>query len=117
MENNLEKEQVSICSGLKAVNVDEKLIKSEQIGTKSFMIWGGKLIRKIGKAGDLKRRPFIALYTVFLILIIMTVVPINMIVQSIIRKVNKEKILKQKAFYEMPSGSDDFRMKDFSKYE
>lgn len=116
LENNLEKEQRSICSGLQAVNVDEKLIKSEQIGTKSFMIWG-KLIRKIGKAGELKRRPFIALYTVFLILIIMTVVPINMIVQSIIRKVNKEKILKQKAFYEMPSGNDDFRMKDFAKNE
>lgn len=116
LENNLEKERVSICSGLKAVNVDEKLIKSEQIGTKSFMIWG-KLIRKVGKAGELKRRPFIALYTVFLILIIMTVVPINMIVQTIIRKISKEKILKQKAFYEMPSGNDDFRMKDFAKNE
>jgi len=116
LENNLEKEKISICQGLKAVSVDEKLIKSEEIGTKSFMIWG-KLIRKIGKAGDIKRRPFIALYTVFLVLIIMTVVPINMIVQTIIRKINKEKILKQKAFYEMPSGSDDFRMKDFSKYE
>lgn len=116
LENNLEKEQRSICSGLKAANVDEKLIKSEQIGTKSFMIWG-KLIRKIGKAGELKRRPFIALYTVFLILIIMTVVPINMIVQTIIRKISKEKILKQKAFYEMPSGNDDFRMKDFAKNE
>lgn len=116
LENNLEKEKVSICSGLKAVSVDEKLIKSEQIGTKSFMIWG-KLIRKVGKIGDKKRKPFIALYTVFLILMIITVVPINMIVQTIIRKVNKEKILKQKSFYEMPSGSDDFRMKDFSKYE
>lgn len=113
---DLEKENKSICSGLKAVSVDEKLIKSEQIGTKSFMIWG-KLIRKIGKAGDLKRRPFVALYTLFLILMIITVVPLNMIIQTIIRKINKNKIQKQKAFYEMPSGSDDFRMKEFSKHE
>lgn len=116
LENDLEKENKSICSGLEAVNVNEKLIKSEQIGTKSFMIWG-KLIRKIGKPGDSKRKPFIALYTVFLILMIIIVVPINMIVQTIIRKINKDKILKQKALYEMPSGSEDYRMKDFNKYE
>jgi len=114
--NNLEKENKSICYGLNAVSVDEKLIKSEQIGTKSFMIWG-KLIRKIGKPGDIKRKPFLALYTAFLILMIIVVVPINMIVQTIIRRINKKKILKEKAFYEMPSGSEDFRMKDFSKYE
>lgn len=116
LEKDLEKDHKSICRGLNAVNVNEKLIKSEQIGTKSFIIWG-KLIRKIGKAGDLKRRPFIALYTLFLILMIITVVPINMIVQTIIRKINKNKIQEQKAYYEMPSGSDDFRMKEFSKYE
>ncbi len=116
LENNLEKEEKSICSGLKAVKVDEKLIKSEQIGTKSFMIWG-KFIRKIGKRGDNKRKPFIFLYTIFLILMIITVVPINMIIQTIIRKINKDKIKKQKDYYEMPSGNDDFRMKEFCTNE
>lgn len=116
LQEDKEKENASICHGLNAVDVDVKLIKSEQIATKSFMIWG-KLIRKIGKQGDLKRKPIVMLYVLFLLLIILTIVPLNMIIQTIIRKVNKEKILKQKEFYELPSGNDDYRMKEFSKYE
>ncbi|RXJ87198.1 dialkylrecorsinol condensing enzyme, partial [Aliarcobacter trophiarum LMG 25534] len=53
LANDEEKKQESICHGLNAVIIDEKLIKSEQIATKSFMIWG-KLIRKVGKQGDPK---------------------------------------------------------------
>ncbi|NVJ54427.1 MAG: dialkylresorcinol condensing enzyme [Campylobacteraceae bacterium] len=112
LANDEEKKQESICHGLNAVNVDEKLIKSEQIATKSFKIWG-KLIRKVGKQGDPKRKPIVMLYVFFLLLIILTIVPINMLVQTIIRKVNKEKILKQKEVFEAPSGSAKDRMKDF----
>jgi len=112
LANDEEKKQESICHGLNAVTIDEKLIKSEQIATKSFMIWG-KLIRKVGKQGDPKRKPIVMLYVVFLLLIILTIVPINMLVQTIIRKVNKEKILKQKEIFEAPSGSAKDRMKDF----
>jgi len=112
LANDKEKKQESICHGLNAVTIDEKLIKSEQIATKSFMIWG-KLIRKVGKQGDPKRKPIVMLYVVFLLLIILTIVPINMLVQTIIRKVNKEKILKQKEIFEAPSGSAKDRMKDF----
>lgn len=111
-----EKNKNLICSGLNTVNVDEKLIKSEQIGTKSFMIWG-KLIRKVGKQGEAKRKPIVILYVVFLLLMIITIVPINMLVQTIIRKINKEKILEQKKIYEAPSGSAKDRMKDFSADE
>ena len=53
------------------------------------------------------------LYLVFLLLIIVTVVPINMIIQSILRIINKESIQKQKEFYELPSGSSDERIKEF----
>lgn len=113
LKNDLEKEQSSICHGLNCVNVNEKLIKSEQIGTKSFMIWG-KLIRLIGKAGEKKRYPFLALYTIFLITMIITVVPLNMIIQTLIRRINKEAIYKQKLHYEEPSGSGHERMKEFS---
>jgi hypothetical protein len=104
LEQNKEIEKKSLLQGLKAVEVDIKLIKSEKIGNKSFLIWG-KLIRKIGSFGDKKRR--------FLILMILTVVPINMIVQTILRKLNKNSVLKEKEFYELPSGSKDFRMKEF----
>jgi len=112
LNQNKEKEGKSLLQGLKAVNVDIKLIKSEKIGNKSFLIWG-KIIRKIGEYGDKKRRVFVMIYLIFLLLMILTVVPINMIIQTILRRVNKESILKQKEFYESPSGSEGFRMKEY----
>ncbi|OQA71386.1 MAG: hypothetical protein BWY33_02025 [Candidatus Dependentiae bacterium ADurb.Bin246] len=112
LEQNKEIEKKSLLQGLKAVEVDIKLIKSEKIGNKSFLIWG-KLIRKIGNFGNKKRRVVVMIYLVFLILMILTVVPINMIVQTILRKLNKNSVLKEKEFYELPSGSKDFRMKEF----
>ena len=63
------------------MHVDVKLIKSEQIATKSFTIWG-KLIRSIGEPENLWRKPVVMLYVVFLLIIILTVVPINMIIQT-----------------------------------
>jgi len=116
LELDKEKNDSPLCSGLKAVNVDEKLIKSEQIATKSFSIWG-KLIRKVGPLGDAKRKPIVMIYVIFLFLIIATIVPLNMLIQTIMRKVNKEKVLKQKEFYAAPSGNTDERMKDFLNNE
>ncbi|RXJ85606.1 dialkylrecorsinol condensing enzyme [Arcobacter sp. CECT 8985] len=112
LQNNKEKNNRPICDGLRAVNVDVKLIKSEKIATKSFKIWGG-LIRKIGPFGSKKRRPVVMLYVVFLLLIILTIVPLNMLIQTILRKIDKQKVLKQKEFYELPSGNGDYRMKEF----
>jgi hypothetical protein len=112
LKENAEVENKSLLHGLKAVNVDVKLIKSEKIATKSFAIWGG-LIRKLGKPGSFNRKPVVLLYLVFLLLIIVTVVPINMIIQSILRIINKESIQKQKEFYELPSGGSDERIKEF----
>lgn len=112
LKSDKEKENKSLLYGLKAVEVNTKLIKSEKIGTKSFTIWGG-LIRKIGKPGDIKRKPIVMLYLIFLLLMIITVVPINMIIQSILRKINKNAIIKQKESYELPSGSGEERIKEY----
>ena len=65
LRNNQYKENKSLLWGLKAVEVNMKLIKSEQIATKSFKIWGS-LIRKLGKPGSLKRKPVVMLYLIFL---------------------------------------------------
>ncbi len=112
LKNSDHKRFKSLCSGLGAVNVDTKLIKSEQIATKSFTIWG-KIICSIGEPDNPKRKPIVLLYLIFLILMILTVVPINMIIQSILRRVNKKAVQKQKEFYEEPSGSDTSRVKEF----
>lgn len=112
LQNDKEKEDKPLCSGLKAVEVDIKLIKSEQIATKSFKIWG-TLISSLGKPGSFIRKPFVLLYLAFLLLIIVTIVPLNMLIQTINRKINKEKVQKLKEMYEQPSGNDDSRIKDF----
>ena len=112
LQNDKEKEHIPLLQGLKAVEVNSKLIRSEKIATKSFHIWGN-LIQKLGKPGDIKRKPVVILYLMFLLLIIMTIVPINMIVQSILRKTNKEKVQQEKENYERPSGNGDERMKEF----
>lgn len=93
------------CRNLNAVNVDVKLINSEKIATKSFRIWGG-WIRKLGKPGSVKRKPIVMAYVIFLLLIILTIVPLNMIIQTIKRKLNNEAVLKEKEYYEQPSGGD-----------
>ncbi|PLY09934.1 MAG: dialkylrecorsinol condensing enzyme [Arcobacter sp.] len=112
LKSDKEKENKSLLYGLKAVVVNTKLIRSEQIGTKSFTIWGG-LIRKIGKPGNIKRKPVVMLYLIFLLLMIVTVVPINMIIQSVLRKINKNAVIKQKELYELPSGSGEERIKEY----
>lgn len=108
--NNRETE--SLCTGLKACRVDEKLIPSEKMATKSFKIWGA-LIRKLGDPGSTQRKPAVLLYLVFLLLIILTVVPINMLIQTILRKLNPKKIAQLRQTYEQPSGSADHRMQEF----
>ncbi len=112
LKNDKEKEHISLLQGLKAVEVNSKLIRSEKIATKSFHIWGN-LIQKLGKPGDIKRKPVVILYLMFLLLIIVTVVPINMIVQSILRRTNKDQVQVEKETYEQPSGNGDERMKEF----
>lgn len=112
LKNNYEKKGKTLLSGLEAVKVNVKLINSEKIATRSFEIWGA-LIRKIGKPRSLKRKPIVMLYLVFLLLIILTVVPLNMIIKSVFMIFNKKSIYQQKEKYELPSGSSDKRMKEF----
>lgn len=112
LQNDEEKRFKPLCEGLGAVKVDEKLIRSEKIGTRSFTIWG-KLIRAFSKQGEMKRHAFIWLYTLFLVAIIITVVPLNMLIQTLYRKINKTAVEKEKAFYELPSGANTDKLKEF----
>jgi len=90
-------------SGLEAVCVDPRFIASEKIGKRSFRIWG-KLIRLFGKRGSWSRRPVLGLYVLFLIALILSVVPLNMALQSTIRRLFKGKIDKIIQSIEAPSG-------------
>lgn len=100
---NKEKENSSLCQNLGAVRVDRRFIASEKIAKRSFLIWG-RLIRLFGVRGSLVRRPILGFYVLFLITLILTVVPLNMILQSFFSRLFKDKIDKIVKNIEAPSG-------------
>jgi hypothetical protein len=111
--NNEEKKQESILEGLKAVTVDKKLVKSEEIAHRNFLIWG-KLIKTVSAPDSFPRKILLIAYVSFLFTLIITVVPFNMLIQSLLAKLRLNKNIDKKTYYEAPSGSRDFRLKDFS---
>jgi len=114
LASDLEKEDKPLLRGLNAVRVDNKLVGTEKIAHKSFLIWG-KLIKKFGTTGDVGRIPVLFLYFIFLLTLILTVVPINMLIKPIIRKFNNEKVESERIHFEKPSGAGDERLKEYSK--
>ncbi|MDR2790943.1 MAG: dialkylresorcinol condensing enzyme [Campylobacteraceae bacterium] len=108
LKNNLEKSKKPLLQGLGAVNVNEKLIMSEKIGHRSFLIWG-KFLRKIGQPKSKIRRVFLCIYLLFLVLMIITVVPFTLLFRILFYPLMIKKLKKQKAYYEEPSGSKIFK--------
>lgn len=101
-----------LLSGLKAVEADPKLYLSEMAGTRSFYLWG-KLLRAAGKPGAWIRKPLLFCYVVFLVALIVTVVPVSLATQTMIRPLLRGRLSRMKKDFERPSGSGTERM---SKY-
>jgi hypothetical protein len=110
--NDAEKNRGPMLSGLKAVAADVSQIQSEKAGFRSFLVWS-KLLRSIGKQGDPKRVPALAVYVVFLILMIITVVPLSMFLKLLLAPLMRQKHQQTKHYFETPSGSGDERMEEF----
>lgn len=89
--------------GLGAVKINERLIASERIIIRSFRIWGG-LLRLLGKPGTPLRRVVLVAYIAFLILMILTVVPISAVIKRLIAPLTRARIQRQRAYYSAPSG-------------
>ena len=109
LANDAEQGKIPLLHGLSACNADPHLYLSEQAGTRSFFLWG-KLLRAVGAPGQLRRRPFLIVYVVFLILLILSVVPLSLMLQALLRPLlgRRYAILKQR--FEAPSGSGEERM-------
>jgi hypothetical protein len=95
--------QTPLLTNLNAVNVNGKLIGSEKIATRSFMIWG-RLIQRSGKPGSLSRKLVITIYSIFLALMVLTLVPINILVRKLISPFRREAMAASIKHYEQPSG-------------
>lgn len=101
-----------ILQGLGAVKAKAGLLQSEKIGKRGFRIWGS-FLRKLGRPGCWRRKPVLLIYIVFLILMIITVVPISMLVRKLIAVFNPQASSKLEQEFEQPSGSDRSRIREF----
>lgn len=106
---DLERGTAPLLGGLGAVNADPKLLFSEKVATRSFFIWG-KLLRAVGEPGQTRRRPFLTLYVTFLIAMILTVVPVSLMIQALLRPFLGARFALLKQKYDVPSGSGRERM-------
>lgn len=93
----------SVLQGLGAVKINEKLIASEKVGTRSFYLWG-KLFIAAGAPDAWLRKPLALLYAVFLLTLIITVVPLTALLKKLFSPLMAARIKRQKQYFAEPSG-------------
>jgi len=114
LANDREVRDAPMLSGLAAAPVDRRFIVSESIGHRSFWLWG-KLIRAVGRQGQKRRWPLLYFYMVFLIVMIVTVVPVSLTVQRLARPLMDGRLRRKQMDYEKPSGAGYERMEAFNR--
>lgn len=103
LKEDREKGSAPLLDNLGAVSVDGKLIASEVIATRSSGIWA-KIIKRFGKKRSLGRRVGLTLYSAFLVVLVFTVVPLNIMVRKLLNTFQEEKLRALEVKYEQPSG-------------
>jgi hypothetical protein len=98
-----EREDAPMLAGLGAARVDPKLIFSERAARRAFSAWS-RLIRLGGAPGSIARVPMLALFSVYLVAMILTVVPTSLLLQRITRPLLAARLRSLQAYYELPSG-------------
>lgn len=100
---NREREHLPMLSGLGATSVDPRLILSERAGQRAFSVWS-RLIRLGGPPGSIGRTLLLALFCVYLVAMIVTIVPASLLLQRLLRPLFADRLESQRAYYELPSG-------------
>lgn len=103
LQNNEERSNIPLLRKMGAVNVNGKLIATEHIAHRSFLIWS-KLIKKAGPQNSRGRNIVITIYVIFLLTLILTVVPLNMLIRKLLSPYRKKSLAKAINYYEQPSG-------------
>ena len=103
LKQDREKQDEAMLTNLGASVVNAKLIATEKIANRSFHIWS-KLIKLGGKKYSFGRKVVITIYVSFLLLLIFTVIPLNIIARKILNIFQKDKIRAMEEYYELPSG-------------
>lgn len=103
LKQNRERTGDALLKNLGAVNIDGKLIATEKIANRSFQVWT-RLIKFSGKKNSVGRKIMITIYVAFLILLLLTIVPINVAVSKLLNRFRKNKLNSLEDYYELPSG-------------
>ncbi|MDN6886027.1 dialkylresorcinol condensing enzyme [Variovorax sp. CAN2819] len=104
LHQDLERGTQPLLAGLGAVQANARLLISEKAGTRSFYLWG-KLIMAAGGPGAWQRKPLLLLYVLFLLVLIITVVPVSLSLQALLRPLFRGWLTRMTAQFECPSGS------------
>jgi hypothetical protein len=89
--------------GLGAARVDPRLIFSERAGSRAFAVWS-RVIRLGGPPGSAARVPLLALFCIYLVAMIVTVVPTSLLLQRLLRPLLSRRLESRRAYFELPSG-------------
>ncbi len=103
LHHDEERSSLPMLRNMGAVNVNGKLIATEHIAHRSFLIWS-KLIKKAGPPGSRGRKVVITIYAFFLLTLVLTVVPLNMLIRKLISPFRKKALAEAVSYYEQPSG-------------
>ncbi|KAB2844016.1 MAG: dialkylresorcinol condensing enzyme [Burkholderiales bacterium] len=98
--------------GLRAAVVDPALLMSERAGHRAFRAWSG-LVRACGKPGQWQRRPVLLLFLAYLVLMILTVVPLSLLLRKVFAPLLRARLAVAKAAHELPSGSGEERLAEY----
>ena len=109
LAKNREQMHAPMLTGLRASDVDPAMIMSERAGHRAFRVWAG-IIRRFGKPGQWQRRPALAVFVIYLIVMIATVVPLSMILRHLLAPLLRKRLDALKTYHELPSGNADFRL-------
>ncbi|MDN5869347.1 MAG: dialkylresorcinol condensing enzyme [Nitrococcus sp.] len=93
----------NLLRGLAAVHVNTRLIATEKTAQRGFLVWGA-LLRKLGPHGARARQPVILVYIVFLVLLLVTVLPVSALLKTLATPLMRKRIAAQVAYYSGPSG-------------
>ncbi|MDR2015213.1 MAG: dialkylresorcinol condensing enzyme [Azoarcus sp.] len=106
---NEEKSGQPMLSGLHAVKITPHLVMSERTGRRAFQVWSG-VVRLFGRAGQRRRIPALALFALYLIVVIITIVPLHIILQRLTAPLLARRAAAIIRHYEQPSGTDSARI-------
>ncbi len=101
-------------TGLRAVSVTPRLAMSERAGFRAFKVWS-KLIRAFGQRGSWQRRPILLVFSIYLIVMVLTVVPTSLLLQWLLSPLLKSRLEGLRARLELPSGSQAFNLEKYDQ--